>query len=232
MKRLSFMILAMAGAWSHPATAGTRDETMSGASRCSAIGDLRTWLDCYYGAAQPVRGALGMPPAPMAQIRLAASPPAGNPAPDSLALRNEVLAGAFRCNGQTDERQWLDCYYTAAAPARARLGLQTQAARIQSAAPHPVKAQPFGIRAKRAEISDSADHLAARMQSYTFDKFGIFTVTLDNGQTWRQVSGDNDFARWNKPAGQYGVRITHGLLGSYNLQVPGQPGLFKVRRAS
>lgn len=212
-----------------PAAARPHDEAMSGVFRCAAIGDLRTWLECYYGAAQPVRAALGIAPAPAAQVRLTVAPPAGNPAPGDTAVRDAVLVDAVRCGGQADERQWLTCYYAAAEPARARLGL---APRAVPAAAQAAVVRPFGTRAKRDEIPDSAKNLSARMQSYSFDKFGVFTVTLDNGQVWRQVSGDNDFARWNKPADQYIVRITHGLFGSYNLQVSGHPGLFKVRRAS
>src|ERR1700759_4536319 len=87
-----------------------------------------------------------------------------------------------------------------------------------------------GVR-ERTE-ADSADHITARMQSYSFDGDGMFTVTLDNGQVWRQIAGDTDYAHWKKPAGGYVVRISHGLLGSYNLQVVKTPGIYKVRRVS
>ena len=60
-----------------PAEARPRDDALSGAIRCGAIADSRQWLDCYYGAAQPVRAALGLGSALPAQITLAASPPAG-----------------------------------------------------------------------------------------------------------------------------------------------------------
>jgi hypothetical protein len=52
-----------------------RDEVMSSAARCAGIADDRTWLDCYYGAAQPMRGSLGLSPAPYTQTKLV--PPAG-----------------------------------------------------------------------------------------------------------------------------------------------------------
>ena len=68
------------------------------------------------------------------------------------------------------------------------------------------------------------------MSSYSFDKYGIFTVTLENGQTWQQISGDTNVSHWNKPATRYTVRISRGLLGSYNFQVKDSPGMFKVRR--
>ena len=70
------------------------------------------------------------------------------------------------------------------------------------------------------------------MQSYSFNRYGTFTVTLEDGQVWRQLSGDTDRARWNKPAQSYQVRISRGLLGSYNLEVRNNPGMFKVQRVS
>ncbi len=51
-----------------PAMARPRDDAMSAAFRCGVIGEARQWLDCYYGAAQPVRAALGMPPAPAGAV--------------------------------------------------------------------------------------------------------------------------------------------------------------------
>jgi hypothetical protein len=213
------------------AEARPRDEVMSRVFGCAAIGDGRTWLDCYYGAAQPARAALGMPPAPAAQTRLTAAPPAGTVAPADTVLRDGVIAEAFRCNALGDERQWLNCYYTAAGPARERLGLMplpAQAPRVATTRPDTPASQPFGLRARQPEVNQ----VASRMKSYQFDGHGIFVVTLENGQVWRQVSGDTALARWNQPASRYAVRITRGALGSFNLQVKNSPGLFKVRRVS
>lgn len=38
--------------------------------------------------------------------------------------RDDVMAGLYRCNGLGADRQWLDCYYGAAQPARAALALK------------------------------------------------------------------------------------------------------------
>ena len=50
-----------------------RDEVKSGVARCEGIADNRVWLDCFYGSAQPMRAALGLAPAPQAQVRLVPS---------------------------------------------------------------------------------------------------------------------------------------------------------------
>ena len=59
------VLLAAAGA-----RADTRDDVLSGIERCGVIHDDRTWLDCLYGAEQPMRAHLGLPPAPEFQQRL------------------------------------------------------------------------------------------------------------------------------------------------------------------
>ena len=57
-----------------PTLADPRDEVLATAARCNAITDYRAWLDCYYGAAQPMRQILGLPPAPSAQVSLVPAP--------------------------------------------------------------------------------------------------------------------------------------------------------------
>jgi hypothetical protein len=43
---------------------------MAGMQRCRAFPDDRTWLECAYGAQQPMRAKLGLPAAPDYQQRL------------------------------------------------------------------------------------------------------------------------------------------------------------------
>jgi hypothetical protein len=236
MKFVLFAVTAMVCvATSRPAEARPRDEVMAGAFLCAAIGDSRQWLDCYYGAAQPVRAELGLAPAPAAQTRLATSPPAGTPV--DTGARDGVMSGAFRCNDITDDRHWLDCYYGAAEPMRRLLGLSpAPQAPVEPAFPKTESkssGQQFGLpQPDIAGIPANIDHVASRMVSYSFDRYGIFTVTLANGQVWRQISGDTDSAHWTKPARSYLVNISRGWFGSYNFRVKGDPGLFKVHRQS
>ena len=62
------------------AHAGPRDDVKAAAARCDGIGDDLTWLNCYYGAAQPVRAELGLSPAPEAQQDLVPPPDQAAPA--------------------------------------------------------------------------------------------------------------------------------------------------------
>lgn len=58
-----------------PAVGDTRDDAYAAAQRCRVLQDDRAWLECIYGAQQPMRGKLGLPPATEVQQRLV--PPAG-----------------------------------------------------------------------------------------------------------------------------------------------------------
>jgi hypothetical protein len=76
------------------AFADPRAEAMAGVARCQAIADDRVFLNCLYGAMQPLRMQLGLPPAPPAQTRLV--PPASAPMlPPVAAARSSRPAPAM-----------------------------------------------------------------------------------------------------------------------------------------
>jgi hypothetical protein len=71
------LALACAGvcvATAASAQSNARDEVLAGVARCGVIQDDRVWLECVYGAQQPMRARLSLPPAPEFQQRLV--PPA------------------------------------------------------------------------------------------------------------------------------------------------------------
>jgi hypothetical protein len=70
MKLLVFLAAAACAVAAEPAVADTRGDVMSAMQRCRAVLDDRAWLDCTYGAEQPMRAKLGLPPAPEYQQRL------------------------------------------------------------------------------------------------------------------------------------------------------------------
>jgi hypothetical protein len=156
--------------------ASPRDDMLAGMSRCAAISDDRTYLDCIYGAAQPMRAELGLPPAPASQTRLV---PAASPA-----------TAALKPAPPPDQRGVLDRIFasgTVVAPPQA-------------------------------------------MKSYSLDAGGHFTVTLTNGQVWRQAEGDTNLAHWNRSASDYAAMVETGAAGDFNMEVTGEVGLYKVTR--
>jgi hypothetical protein len=112
------------------ALADSREQVMLRLPRCSNLAEQRSYLDCYYAAVQPLRGDLGLAAAP--QVAALATlftgapqpPPAGGIGQQALTVRENVLLRLTRCAAIGDTRQYLDCYYAAAQPLRAELGLQ------------------------------------------------------------------------------------------------------------
>jgi hypothetical protein len=89
MKRYFVLGLGLAAALcalAAPALAAARDDVLYGISRCGGIADDRTWLDCVYGAAQPMRAQLGLPPASIAQQKLVPPAIVGAPPPPARAF--------------------------------------------------------------------------------------------------------------------------------------------------
>jgi hypothetical protein len=179
MKTVALALCALAAA-TLPGLAGTREDVLSGAVRCGGIANDRAWLDCYYGAAQPMRAQLGLVPAPVAQTRLV---PGGSPAPASATQM------------------------PAATPARPSGG---------------------GIFSNFFGGNLLADNVAA--SAVMFDTHGFFTVTLANGEVWRQEQGDSSFANRRKAGPRTLVTIRQGALGSANLKFQGDDTVYKVRR--
>lgn len=110
------------------AQSSSREQVMLRLPRCAAIPDARAYLDCYYAAVQPMRVELGLAAAPQdatyAPLFSSAAPaPGGTLSPQAAALREDVMLRLTRCAAIGDTRQYMDCYYAAAQPLRADLGL-------------------------------------------------------------------------------------------------------------
>ena len=73
------------------------------------------------------------------------------------------------------------------------------------------------------------EEIRANVTAVAFNPNGRFTVSLANGQIWRQLDGDTGSARFKNKGGDV-VTISRGVVGSYNLVVDGRTALFKVKR--
>lgn len=165
--------------------------------------------------------------------------------------RDEVMAGAARCDGIADNRVWLDCFYGSAQPMRALLNLppanpaQVRLVPPPGAEPRrlPVVASVQGNQERARQQQSSgfwsdvlgdtkAEARNVAMSKYDFDRSGRLTVTLANGQVWQQMESDLARAKWNKPANSYRVSVSRGVMGTYDLKVRGEGTAYKVRPAS
>ena len=76
------------------ALADARDDIVAGIQRCGVINDNRVWLDCVYGAVQPMRAQLGLQPAPEFQQRLVPPAQASYLAPPAPPVRAATAPAA------------------------------------------------------------------------------------------------------------------------------------------
>jgi hypothetical protein len=98
-------------------------------------------------------------------------------------------------------------------------------------APPPVAmAAPTGLGSERLPQTAAAQRnqeLTATVTSVSYNPRGRFTVTLDNGEVWRQLEGDTSMLQGVRNAT---VRISRGSLGSYDLNVIGRNASYRVLR--
>lgn len=152
-----------------PALAGPRDDMIAGVSRCATIADDRTFLNCVYGAAQPLRAQLGLPPAPEAQQRLV---------PQAIAVP----------------------------------------------APQSSRTVP------RAALPETA--IRDRLETFTFDRRGLFIIMLGNGEQWRQDPSDTLRAHWTGRASDYVVRVLKDSPRGAQISVMGDPNIYRIVRVN
>jgi len=98
------------------------------------------------------------------------------------------------------------------------------------AAPPIAAAPAVGLGSERLPRTASgkrAQELTAVVASVSYDARGRFTVTLDNGQVWRQLEGDTNMLQGARNST---VRISRGALGSYDLNIVGRNASYRVLR--
>ncbi len=162
--------------------------------------------------------------------------------------REDVVAGLTRCANLTDDRQWLDCYYGAAQPMRAWLGLspapQSQLKLLQTqpqSAAIPTTVSRAATRSgpppmpKHSGLLDmfGGDDVINNtpIKSYEVGNDG-FTITLPDGQVWQQIDDDaaKNPVRWRQPASSMRVTIRQGAMRSFNLVLNDENQHYKVKR--
>jgi hypothetical protein len=162
--------------------------------------------------------------------------------------REDVVAGLTRCANLTDDRQWLDCYYGAAQPMRAWLGLspapqsqlkllqtQPQTAAIPTTVSRATTRSGPPPMPKHSGLLDmfGGDDVInnSPIKSYEVGNDG-FTITLPDGQVWQQTDVDaaKNPVRWRQPASSMRVTIRQGAMRSFNLVLNDENQHYKVKR--
>lgn len=230
---LSAVVLVAASA---AAQAGPSEAMAFAIGQCSSQPDERARLACYdqiaaqlkSGAliAAPVAAQPASPP-PVAQVPPPAVPPPvaqavapapPPPAPVAQAPAPAPVAQAPQSQGGTwyDPTSWFG------------------KDKPQKTSTNPSDFGAEALPQQRTASTEPAqparlDELRANVTAIAYNLNGRFTVTLANGQVWKQLDGDSGKARFKEKGGEV-VTISRGVLGSYNLVVEGRSALFKVKR--
>jgi hypothetical protein len=149
---------------------------------------------------------------------------------DEDPRRAAAFQAVLDCRAMTDTAARLACYDTASA----RLG-EAEAKgdivvidRAQASKAHretfglPIPSLGFIARALRPDEVDRVDGV---VQTARADLNGNWTLVLQDGAVWRQISGQ----LIRPPKGGAKVSVRRGALGSYLMNVDGQPAI-KVHR--
>jgi len=196
------------------ALADPRDDALSQVLRCSGMSDKGQRLACYDSAAVRASGALR---APSAAAPVVPSVPAPMAAPVVTASADvpPPVHHVRRSNGFLDKLFGPDGPKRAPQRTVAEFGSESIANGGTHAYPQPMD-------------EDAIDAISARLANYDLSS-GFLIVTLDNGQVWRQVSGE-PVGHLQYTAASYVATVSRGGSGAYVLKLNRMGRTFLVRR--
>ena len=145
--------------------------------------------------------------------------------PAAAGAQTEADRAFAQCGTIADANARLACYDTARDQSKAAHWPEFNAAAAKAA---PLRAAPPPAAA-RTLPSQADGKLVATVARYNLSPRGLFTVVLDNGETWRQLDSDNGVAQFH-PRGRNMVQISKGFWGSYDLRLNATNIVFKVTR--
>lgn len=209
------------------AQAGPSEALAFAIGQCSSQPDEKARLACYDEiAAQLKSGAMIAAPAPQAYQAPASPPPVAQVAAPAAAPAPYVPPPVAQAPAPQAPKSQGGTWYDPTS----WFGKDTPQKTSTNPADFGAEALPQQ-RTASAEPAQPArlEELRANVVAVALNPLGRFTVTLDNGQIWKQLDGDTGTARFKNKGGDV-VTISRGVLGSYNLVVEGRSALFKVKR--
>jgi hypothetical protein len=198
------------------AAADPRDDALTALLHCSGTSDKAQRLACYDSAVVRIPGALRAPVAPPVAVAPIAAAPAITTA--SAMAAPDVPPPVRRTKHSSG---FLDKLFGPDGPKRApqrtvaEFGSESVANGGTHAYPQPMD-------------EDTIDGFSARLANYDLGS-GSLIVTLDNGQVWRQVSGD-PVGRLQYGPANYVATISRGGSGAYAMKLSHLGRTLMVRR--
>jgi hypothetical protein len=208
MRVVAIYAALFAAAWgaAFPALADPRDDTLSAMLRCSALQDRTARLGCYDATVARAPSALNQPVSPTHPM-VGNLPPPAAPVVSRRERSSGFISGIFGPDGPKRPAQ----------TSAALFGSESIANGGAHAYPIPMD-------------GDTVDQISAKVIGYAFEN-GFVTVTLDNGQVWRQTAGADPVGHLSRPALSYAAVIARGSInGSYTMKLSGLARSIAVRR--
>jgi hypothetical protein len=196
-----FFLLSATGAIADP-----RDEALSAVLRCSGVSDKGQRLACYDSAAVRLPGAMRAPAAVAPPI---VAPPVAA-APASVAITASAADVPPPVRHVRHSNGFLDKLFGPDGPKRAP---QKTVAEFGSESIANGGSHAYPI----AMDEDAIDAISARLANYDLSS-GMLVVTLDNGQIWKQVSGE-PVGHLQYAAANYVATISRGGSGAYVMKL-------------
>ncbi|MGF1543047.1 MAG: hypothetical protein ACFB00_00825 [Parvularculaceae bacterium] len=104
----------------------------------------------------------------------------------------------------------------------------------EAASPAAAHDEGFGgerlAAAKKATQKPDRASLRAAIVEIVVGPFEKITVTLENGQVWRQLDADDRIVRFPGERMTYTADISRGVLGGYSLKILERDRVIRVRR--
>ena len=199
------------------AAADPRDDALTALLHCSGTSDKGQRLACYDSAVVRIPGALRAPAAPALPAAPMSAPIAAAPVTAAPAMAASAAPPPMR---RHRNESFLDRWF-GSGPNRApqttvaEFGSESIANGGKQAYPQPMDA-------------DTIDEISGRLTSYDVST-GFLVVTLDNGQVWRQVTGE-PVGHLQRTAASYMATISRGSSGTYDLKLSHFGRTLAVRR--
>jgi hypothetical protein len=223
-------VLAAAALLCLAARAEPADDLKAGLAKCAAVADSQERLQCYdqlaAGVKPPAAETASTPPAAQPQAVSNAQPasssqPVTSAQPPAAPAQVASTAPPAPPPSDQDKSSWFGFdlggfFGERTAPAQQTTPQQFGSDQLSQQPAPPGKPE-------LAEL----DSITATVAEVYYSPFGRFTVDLDNGQIWRQLSSDTDRAHFSS---KDQVTIARGILGSYNLTIADHNAMFKVQR--
>lgn len=157
--------------------------------------------------------------------------------------QNAAADAAIACLDIEDTEARLACLEGAAQELKAtRVRRETaEESAAAEAATAPVVAESaseeemFGAEAlastkKAVREKDRTSRLESKVVEFRFNQLGDITAVLENGQVWRQLSGDSTVIRVPNKDKVFTVTIKRGPLGNYMMKINELKRSIRVRR--